>query len=661
MSLAPVAGTNPASLDWLVIPGHPSTPRLQFPTSVSAGWEVFIDGVEEPLSTSVAGATLELNLTAEQADLYRDRGYVLVDPDGVPKASGRIRRWAGRTTPPGSSAVTLQDGPQVQVYFAEAGPPGPPGADGSGTVDLVARQRATATVPYFHDAFDREDGPLGADWINAHDIMPTRFEPLGIYDEAVVCTDPMARGGVYADNQDVASPPPGELFKGIGCAWRETGSTEVSVKITWSGNWDYEGSPVFDGHHVEATPLLYVTPGHPKHGFGCWPSALDLDGPGGSPHFRYWYVGYVGNPPEDFVDYILPDSGASFSHTDGTPQTIEIRTVAPGEVILLFNGVQVSLATYGLNPIPIDPELAGSTLHGMSVDAHYVWPDTDIPTTKAIEDVTIEVIGANDAMKRSGGNLPAQVRLHPDGANDEWRLSRNLVYSILGRYANATDTQPQFALGSFSGVNLISAGPGGSTPPTAVMQAIVDTLTIVAAFFKLKPVGATSEWRAYTVSGETLFGLFANGTDAHPRLAFGLTFGTPLVFAGPGGSTAPTNLGSILSTGFSVRHAPRVGTVASAAAPAINTDNFDLFSITAQAAAITSMTTNLTGTPVNGQTLVVRIKDNGTARAITWGAKFASGGVALPTTTVVNKVLRVAVEYDTVPALWRTTSVLQEP
>jgi len=34
------------------------------------------------------------------------------------------------------------------------------------------------------------------------------------------------------------------------------------------------------------------------------------------------------------------------------------------------------------------------------------------------------------------------------------------------------------------------------------------------------------------------------------------------------------------------------------------------------------MTTNLSGTPTNFQSLIIRIKDNGTARAITWGDSF---------------------------------------
>lgn len=98
---------------------------------------------------------------------------------------------------------------------------------------------------------------------------------------------------------------------------------------------------------------------------------------------------------------------------------------------------------------------------------------------------------------------------------------------------------------------------------------------------------------------------------------------------------------------------PRVNTTTSSATPAINTDTTDLFTITALAAAITSMTSSLSGTPVAGQKLMIRIKDNGTARAITWGASFTSSGVAtLPTTTVISKTHHIGLVWDEVASLW---------
>jgi hypothetical protein len=98
---------------------------------------------------------------------------------------------------------------------------------------------------------------------------------------------------------------------------------------------------------------------------------------------------------------------------------------------------------------------------------------------------------------------------------------------------------------------------------------------------------------------------------------------------------------------------PRVSSTASSATPSINTDTTDLFEITALAVAITSMTTNLTGTPIDGQTLLIRFKDNGTARAITWGTSFTSSGVAtLLSTTVASKTHLVGLQYDATAAKW---------
>ncbi len=105
---------------------------------------------------------------------------------------------------------------------------------------------------------------------------------------------------------------------------------------------------------------------------------------------------------------------------------------------------------------------------------------------------------------------------------------------------------------------------------------------------------------------------------------------------------------------------PRVGSTTSSATPTINTDSVDAYSITAQAAAITSFTTNLSGTPVNFQKLIIRIKDDGTARAITWGSSFEAKGVALPTTTVISKVLTVGFIYDSVSAKWGCVASAQE-
>lgn len=102
---------------------------------------------------------------------------------------------------------------------------------------------------------------------------------------------------------------------------------------------------------------------------------------------------------------------------------------------------------------------------------------------------------------------------------------------------------------------------------------------------------------------------------------------------------------------------PRFGNTTSSGTPTINTDTVDFYELTSQAAAITSFTTNLTGTPVRAQTLWIAITDNGTARAITWGASFEASTVALPTTTVISTRLDVRFVWNTATSKWRCVGV----
>lgn len=96
---------------------------------------------------------------------------------------------------------------------------------------------------------------------------------------------------------------------------------------------------------------------------------------------------------------------------------------------------------------------------------------------------------------------------------------------------------------------------------------------------------------------------------------------------------------------------PRVTSLASSATPAVNINNWDMVEILSLATAITSMSSGLTGTPYDGQQIRWRFRDNGTARAITWGASFVSSGTAtLLATTSANKIHNVVTMYDSTKA-----------
>ena len=123
--------------------------------------------------------------------------------------------------------------------------------------------------------------------------------------------------------------------------------------------------------------------------------------------------------------------------------------------------------------------------------------------------------------------------------------------------------------------------------------------------------------------------------------------------------TAPT--GTIVGTTdtqtlTNKRRTKRPGNTTSSATPTINTDNVDQYLLTAQTADITSFTTNLSGTPVEGDTLIISITGTA-ARAITWGTKFEASTVALPTTTVTTARLDVGFIWNTVSTKWRCVAV----
>lgn len=81
----------------------------------------------------------------------------------------------------------------------------------------------------------------------------------------------------------------------------------------------------------------------------------------------------------------------------------------------------------------------------------------------------------------------------------------------------------------------------------------------------------------------------------------------------------------------------------------------DMYVRTALAAATTINAP--TGTPLNGNRLMFRLKDNGTARALNWNGTYRAVGVTLPTTTVLSKVTYVGAIYNSDETVWDVIAV----
>jgi hypothetical protein len=93
----------------------------------------------------------------------------------------------------------------------------------------------------------------------------------------------------------------------------------------------------------------------------------------------------------------------------------------------------------------------------------------------------------------------------------------------------------------------------------------------------------------------------------------------------------------------------RVQTVTSSATVTPTNLN-DLVIVTAQAVGLTLA--NPTGTFTEGQALMIRIKDNGTARTIAFDTNYRAIGVTLPTTTVISKTMYLGIIYNATDSKW---------
>jgi hypothetical protein len=102
---------------------------------------------------------------------------------------------------------------------------------------------------------------------------------------------------------------------------------------------------------------------------------------------------------------------------------------------------------------------------------------------------------------------------------------------------------------------------------------------------------------------------------------------------------------------------PRLQSLASVANLTPNNLNDEVI-VTAQAVALALK--NPTGTPVQGQSMMIRIKDNGTAQTIGYDTQYRAIGVTLPTTTVINKTVYLGLIYNSTDTKWDVIGVSQE-
>jgi len=158
--------------------------------------------------------------------------------------------------------------------------------------------------------------------------------------------------------------------------------------------------------------------------------------------------------------------------------------------------------------------------------------------------------------------------------------------------------------------------------------------------------GATNNYGFYgaIASGTGRYNLYMNGT-ANNYMAGSLGIGT----------ISPAVKLDVVGT---IRSASATITGSAGGTITPTSDSTNQYTITALGAAATFAVPS--GTPIDGQKLSIRIKDNGTGQGLTWTIS-AGGyriiGTTLPTTTTASKVIYVGCIYNSQDSFWDVVAV----
>lgn len=230
----------------------------------------------------------------------------------------------------------------------------------------------------------------------------------------------------------------------------------------------------------------------------------------------------------------------------------------------------------------------------------------------------------------------------------------------------ATPALEESVIGVVSGTDLVSCVRGSEgTAQAHAAGAVVEILVtakgyndIIDAFLVGHGQDGTHASSITTLTGtQTL----TNKTLTTPIVAsFYQDAGKTKLMTTP--DTASDTLTAIAATQTltNKRITKRVVGTTSSATPTPNADTTDIYTLTALAEAAEFGAPS--GTPTNGQTLVIRIKPDATPRALTWNAAYVAGGTALPSTTVASKILTIGFIYNTDNSLnkWMCVASAQE-
>jgi len=384
---------------------------------------------------------------------------------------------------------------------------------------------------------------------------------------------------------------------------------------------------------------------------------------------------------------IYNNTTGAFNLTVKTAAGTGFTIVQGYRVIVYCDGTNIlsssTLATGTVSSVGITPPSAGITVSGSPITT-----SGSITLALANDLAALENLSGTGYANRTGTST--------------WTVSNNISVGTLAASSTVTFTGGEGTVGVPSVQSGITVAVGGNTLASGstafrAAQTIAATTTsnyrgfsvipsTAAASFSVTSIenfysgysslgagssigviyGYLAESSLSVAAATATYGFYGNVASGSGRWNFYAGNTANNAFAGNtrfGGVTAPTVAvdvtGSLAVSGSTVsRIDPRITNVASSATPIPDVSTTDQYNLTAQAATATFGIP--TGSPLNGQKLIIRIKDNGVARTLAWNAIYRAVGITLPTTTVISKTLYVGFIYNGADTKWDAVALNQE-
>lgn len=217
------------------------------------------------------------------------------------------------------------------------------------------------------------------------------------------------------------------------------------------------------------------------------------------------------------------------------------------------------------------------------------------------------------------------------------------TYGVLGPDGLITSASARNFKGHVSGSNLVIDGflPGSTDNGNSVGDVVI-----------IKPQTHWANTVATFIKNITNFGTPEN-IWASAINAASATLSGALSAASAAISGAMT-----VGAGLTVTGVSRVVPATTASGSTI-TPSSQIYDVTALAVPATIAVPSFTAN--NGVSMILRITDNGTSRALTWASGYKDvSGIGLPSATVANKLLTIGALYNSATSKWEVQGINQE-